>query len=705
MADVTLVGHTGWQTKWWLNDFNIHPGGWSAWVKAQSELTLKGPAALPGDVAILLIAGHSSSDSVSTGNYAPESSTSLNNNAAIDGWDLVGTQFASGGSYSSSYWQNMFDPSITSPDGDEPGAWERVRTTISASGRTWAHVRRVTAPEEPTATVRIPAALSLPNPDLGTAGLAGGWAMIVVVRNSHGVGQVAREKTVATDGSALTINLVPGFEGYEPFDLPGELDEAHRYYGAVASHWYAQAWLNKSISGRAGINPPPGVESVAASRSALTLELLPQLDPRAPLPMRPVGEVGAGQVAFSVRHQPTAPSGRADRVRLQVSLDGGSAQYWTGSAWSSTASDITVSPAVAEPTVAIPMTAGRSGVGRWWTREAEDGRWSPVSSDFAFEVVAKPVASAVVLDAPAESLTPTVTWAADVQDAYRVELLDAAGFVAYDSGVVASAARVHVVPARQWVNGGQYRARVTVYRSSGVASDAALSTLEVISWTPPTLPLLSAVEAREGVEVSAERGAMSTPASDLPIEVERWEGRWVPVAITSGGIILDVLAQGATAYRARRVQTDWVVSEWAYTPLMDVRRRCGGVSLDGVPLPIEWWSDDAVRVFPTPTLDRVPVGGTYAHVSEAAPQGQRGQFVWSVKAADVERVVDLLRSIVDVRVPRDQGPLAGELLRIKRLGDVTAARVVKAPNDYRYVTVDWVQQAPLTGDLYPDPEA
>lgn len=526
-------------------------------------------------------------------------------------------------------------------------------------------------------------------------------ACIVVVSDSSGVGQVSPRPDVQTNHAALVCRFAmfresnavdePTLTNVVPFD---------KYVGNYP-YWSGGAWFGVSQAGR--VSASPHAPGEALDSQYFCLELLPQLDPYAPLHVSPAGEVGEGAVEFRARHRPAMPGGRAQAVRMSWTT-GGTELWWTGSAWSASVSTISVAP-TDDLVVTAQLTAGVSGTVRWWTQSAEDGRWSPGSEPVAVSVVARPTVSGVTFTTTHGDLSPVVQWVAPVEaTAFVVRILDVDGGVVWDSGRMVGPDRVLSVPEQPWVNGNQYRAQVTVSTASGVQSLPAQSSLAVVSWTPPAPPSIG-VSGSVSAECSCgARHALTVVTAGTGVVVERWEsGRWLPLG-TSDGQITDWTARGQVEYRARSIVSQWVMSDWAYSGPVQSTARCGVMVVDGQLLPLRI-SKEGTRAHPIPTLVRHGTGARWATVSEAAGRGREGSLIAHVQSeADAAVIVAALQGRTAVlRMPSDSAVMPGALLWVRRVGEVPMDRIVQAPHEWRTLALSWVEQAPPGGDVAPVP--
>lgn len=677
----TIVGASGWYTY----DWTWTPGEFMR----PAPVVSTSPAAV-GDVALLFVLRTGASTQTTVTDWHGTSSSRTPEEFMPWGvpdasWQLVRTVRQS---YTSAVVADPFDNQFISQSNVGVCELAVYQRRIQSSGVVSTVLQWPATPRNPT-----------------TPPSRQQWAAIVLVTDCGGVGKVSGTADVVTDHAALVTRLRwwgthndPDGEG-GPAVTP-VLDPAVAVEPYIPSYWWAASWFGQSQAGRVRAD---NTEVPLSNNQFITIELLPQLDPYAPVHVSPAGEIGEGAVEFRARHRPAMPGGRAQAVRMSWTT-GGTELWWTGSAWSTSVATMSVAP-TADLVVTAQLTAGVSGTVRWRTQSAEDGRWSPGSEPVAVSVVARPVVSDVTLTTTHGDLSPVVQWVAPVEaTAFVVRILDEDGGVVWDSGRMVGPDRVLSVPEQPWVNGNQYRAQVTVATASGVQSLPAQSSLAVVSWTPPAPPSIGVSGAVSAECSCGARHALTVVTTGTGVVVERWEGgRWLALG-ASDGQITDWTARGWTEYRARSIVSRWIVSDWAYSGPVQSTARCGVMVVDGQLLPLRI-SKEGTRAHPIPTLVRHGTGASYATVSEAAGRGREGSLIVHVQSeADAATVVAALQGRTAVlRMPSDSDVMPGSLLWVRRVGEVPMDRIVQAPHEWRTLGLSWVEQAPPGGDVAPIP--
>ena len=394
---------------------------------------------------------------------------------------------------------------------------------------------------------------------------------MAVYTGSAGIGRTTQQNGVKTQpgGAAYIRGWTGGHEsGIGP--STGRLGLSVKW--PDDGHWHA-TWSVLSPSG--------GYVSISEDGDAQGyrgLEILPAAAPAPPTLASP--EAGgyvsaAGAVSLSWVPTPTVAGAVPDGYRVYIRVTGaGTWSYLTSGGTITASGPVSVTGSATSATIAAgQLTAGVQY--EWLVYTSEGGLWSAASTSRTFTAVADPVVTSVSVSSPLNDLTPTVSWSVTTsvgsQTAYQVDVVQG-GLVVGSSGLLSGAATSWTVyPAREdWVNGGSYQARVTVWQTGGVAS-APVSTGFSPSWTPPTAPAsvagadgsplqvtVTGIGSGLGVQIQSQRpgGAWETVATEPAPSGTYQQG--IPLA--PYGVAVTYRARTYSVLEGVRLWSSWVTS-------------------------------------------------------------------------------------------------------------------------------------------------
>ena len=537
-------------------------------------------------------------------------------------------------------------------------------------------------------------------------------ALLTVVRGSSGVGIVTASERIRTGGGVFTAAIVRGdrLGAHGTYTLVAA-DSApvgpQRVFGSGAKDagdvglpdlTQVRAFFDSGPDGEGWtgatvrLDPTYEIASWNTWESLIrrvSVEFLPRTDPYQPQPLAPLGEVGAGDVAFRWRHRPVSSAGLAVRSKLKLTRDG-TTSWWDGTAWTATETAFAHDPA-ATVQVTAPVPVG-AGVWSAWTQEQIDGRWSTESVVTAYSAVVPPVAT--ITSVGDGGYEPRITWtSSQEQTAYQVTVLDPDDLILWDSGRVQSPAQERTLPVLDWTRDATHAVLVTVWRNQ-VASVPTRQDLPV-TWTIPDPPTVDATADADGVRVT-----VAGPSGHV-VEVQRWDGQgWLPVWFGPlEAPLVDHLAPWATdvAYRARIATNRLIGSAWSYSPPARSGSRCDWLVSAADPTRARrlHMVSEAPHEWPRETSVRRGTGAMVPMVTHGTTGTRSGQMVLRCHDYhDVRDLVSLLSGPCYLRLPSDE-TTPGEVVLIDRVGGHQSARLAQTPLATRHVTVDWVELRPI----------
>ena len=214
--------------------------------------------------------------------------------------------------------------------------------------------------------------------------------------------------------------------------------------------------------------------------------------------------------------------------------------------------------------------------------------WSSYSAERAFSPIAPPTVTSVTVSAPAEDLSPTVSWAATagygVIEAHQVWITPAASTspeqgTLWTSGVIAGAVSPDSAPSSvAWTNGQSLKAWVRATQTGGVTATLA-SAAFAVTWTAPAIPTVTVHVDGPWPEVT-----VSGVASGRTVVVEqRLDGvTWTPLTtrVAAGSSIVGI------------------ASPLAATGSLVAFRACQATTVDGVQMWSNWSSTVTTTDYP-----------------------------------------------------------------------------------------------------------
>lgn len=344
--------------------------------------------------------------------------------------------------------------------------------------------------------------------------------------------------------------------------------------------------------------------------------------------------------------------------------------------------------------------------------QTESGGWGAFAPVHVW-VDRPPGVHDVEVAAPAEDLTPVVSWEAGAGfgslTAWRVCLAPEGGGPladpVWDSGIVQGSATSVAAPATApWVNGQSLEAWVTVWQTGGVSA-RAVSPAFAVSWTAPAAPTVS-------VDADATPVAVTVTGLEVGdvVQLEQeigggaWDALTVITATASSVTVSSPLASAGlpVRFRARRAGgvLDGVAlfSTWAVSDLVASSRAAGCMLVDDgdrtACLPVELLRDGDRSVMQGVSVS-LGLGASSARIDMTPPAGQRGAI--ALRTMDEDSLAVLLewlhaRQVLWVVFPPDAG-VPRRPIRVARSSSVRWERLFqRGVSGIRHVEFEWVSQ-------------
>lgn len=447
-------------------------------------------------------------------------------------------------------------------------------------------------------------------------------------------------------------------------------------------------------------------------------EILPKVGPSAPTLTAPMAGAQVDtdySVAFG-----WSPNSTQDQEQVKVRV-----RPWTvgnTGTWQWVKSDgtwTTTDTAITQEATTLSLNSGLLVAGtlyEWTVATYDSGSWSGYAPVQQLMAVAKPTVSLVSVSSPAESLSPTVSWAAAASvgslTAWQAAISASAadpGISVWVSGMQGGSATATAAPSTTpWVSGQTLYAYVRVMQSGGLWSAWTRSAGFTVSWTPPSAPstviafnqtvgpLQVAVTGLGILGVQVEwslDGSVWSPVVDDPLPGAT---RFVSIPLAPYGIPQTYRARTYGITDGVKLWSDWVVS----TPVASTDRRA--YLVDDVDqtayLPVYVSADQ-----PRKQVQGVSVshgwGSLRARVDRTVPAGEQGQTTLRVndEASKAAIVAWLTTKQVWWLRWNPERNLAGAYVdagstRMVASEAVSSARIAQVAVTPRQVSFSWVQQ-------------
>ena len=540
--------------------------------------------------------------------------------------------------------------------------------------------------------------------------VSGAGFMLAVFSGAGSIGRTSAQSglTVGVPGSAVWIVGSRAVSGVAP-DTYRRAPE-----WVAASGWTYAQYVIPAAPGWVQLPGAPA-ESVFQS-----LEVVPIGAPLPPVVLSPAEgqHLGTSEpIRVSWVPDPRAPQAG---WRAMVS-DGVSSPRWVDATGhlievdeqviASDVSEVTVLPwqiTLTDPGPdSVPVTVSVS-------TQTESGGWGAFAPVHVW-VDRPPDVSGVEAIAPAEDLTPTISWSSGAGHgsltAWRVWLSpadddDPLARPVWDSGVVQGSATSVTAPASApWVNGESLRAWVAVWQTGGVSARASSVEAFAVTWTAPAAPTVS-------VDADATPVAVTVTGLEVGdvvrLEQEIGGGAWdaltVITATASSVTVSSPLASAGlpVRFRARRAGgvLDGVAlfSTWAVSDLVASSRAAGCMLVDDgdrtACLPVELLRDGDRSVMQGVSVS-LGLGASSARIDMTPPAGQRGAIALRTMSEDSLAVLlEWLhaRQVLWVVFPPDAG-VPRRPIRVARSSSVRWERLLqKGVSGIRHVEFEWVSQ-------------
>ena len=539
--------------------------------------------------------------------------------------------------------------------------------------------------------------------------VSGAGFMLAVFSGAGSIGRTSAQSglTVGVPGSAVWIVGSRSTAGVAP-DTYRRAPE-----WVAASGWTYAQFVVPAAPGWVQLPGAPA-ESVFQS-----LEVVPLGAPLAPVVLSPTAgqRFGAADpIRVSWVPDPQAPQAG---WRVTVS-DGVFAPRWADAAGHLVEGDeLVVTSDVPEVTVlpgqvsftdpgpsTVPLTVAVS-------TQTATGGWGEFATVQVW-VDRPPGVSGVEVIAPAEDLTPVVSWSSGAGHgsltAWRVWLSPEGGGPlarpVWDSGVMQGSATSVTAPASApWVNAQSLEAWVMVWQTGGVSARASSVEAFAVTWTAPAAPTVS-------VDADATPVAVTVTGLDVGdvVQLEQeigggaWDALTVIAATASSVTVSSPLASAGlpVRFRARRAGgvLDGVAlfSTWAVSDLVASSRAAGCMLVDDgdrtACLPVELLRDGDRSVVQGVSVS-LGLGASSARIDMTPPAGQRGAIALRTMSEDSLAVLlEWLhaRHVLWVVFPPDAG-VPRRPIRVARSSSVRWERLLqKGVSGIRHVEFEWVSQ-------------
>ena len=436
--------------------------------------------------------------------------------------------------------------------------------------------------------------------------------------------------------------------------------------------------------------------------------IVPRFGPSAPTLSAPSSGANvdvAKDVPLSWLHQPQVAGGVQESRKVRVKASSTSTWSHLRADGTLTAAEQPVATAATTASIAPGLTAGQSY--DWAVSTMEAGVWSAWSASSSFTVRVAPVVSAVSIVIAVQSMRCAVAWTVTAgygsQESRRVQIVDGAGVVVYDSGWASTGApSLTTPPIDGLVTGQPYRAVVEAMQTGGLSSQAVLSNgAAVPSLTPPAAPTgVTAVDGRPlvvtvsgiptgaGLQVARLDGGAWEMVTERPLAQST---ECVPQPLTPYGRPVQFRARTWALVDGVRVYSAWTLStpvtghdEGSYFVADDgLTYLAVGVTECGTVSPVQGYAEYVGAGSAMVRVDRTPVAGRIVS----------GVMLWAETAAEMAALADWLTTSPPwvFRWPPESG-LDVPPQRVVTRRPPSWQHVVESAMADRDITVDLVEQ-------------
>lgn len=401
-----------------------------------------------------------------------------------------------------------------------------------------------------------------------------------------------------------------------------------------------------------------GYKSISSNGDYLAgFEVVPLQGPSTPVQVSPTvdQQVDAAEAqTFAWQHKSTQGVPQ-DEFQLRIREVGSTDWYYVTTGGTLTTTVTSVATSVEGWTVAAAALVNGKTY-EWQVATKDSNALSSFTTSSRFTTAARPVVTSITVSAPANDLTPTVSWTGTTglgpQVGYRVHIYaNTGGRLLWDSGARSGSATSITAPNTvEWSNGEALRAYVQFGQGGGLWSVLTPDDVTfAVTWTPPAAlaGVYAIADADRPLQVVMTGVNPAADAVEVSSSVDgqaTWQlqATLAPTSVTMTVDFPQAVYGQVARYRARQAAVIDGVRMWSpsVTSLYDVASRDKSaylVSMDGS----EWLRvrirEDSDRTIVEGVTVSYGLGSDRADVHRTPPAGETGRTVFACRTK-AERV-------------------------------------------------------------------